>query len=423
MSSGEESERRMTLRHGTKKDYNKLVNGGVDGALSEFAESSACVVKKKPNKQQQTIMKKSKHQREFEEAEPDEVPDEEDYDADKDLEFIKRNSGQESEEDSDGYLREAEMKLQLLRKQHKQLQKQAKRARVEKETADLEKSLNALKKGKSKEKTVTVTSASLRAMDDVVDEVDKLMDQHMSFRTVVSESESSDIRSDVIVSGKKPVRKAEQVNRAEKKSGKSKNLLDSDCEFPQKWPHNFLNPHFVNCKDKKAYEDLSMGEFCAAYMAILEKESDDKLMHKIAHLKELMYLSTRYKWRSVLDYHGACLLEIERGQLKWGESFQLLQCTTLAGGMLVSNNRGGAAGFNTNRSYSQSGAGNSGGRSEGVVFCKGYQRGTCQQLRDHYGQFYGENRLLKHICANCWLNSKTQVVHPETSDECPLKVK
>ena len=30
MSSGEESERRMTLRHGTKKDYNKLVNGGVD---------------------------------------------------------------------------------------------------------------------------------------------------------------------------------------------------------------------------------------------------------------------------------------------------------------------------------------------------------------------------------------------------------
>ena len=126
------------------------------------------------------------------------------------------------------------------------------------------------------------------------------------------------------------------------------------------------------------------------------------------------------------EYFGlswACLLEIERGQLKWGESFQLLQSTTLAGGLLVSNNRGGAGGFNTNRSQSQSGGGNSTGHSEGVVFCKGFQRGTCQQMRDHYGQFYGENRLLKHICANCWLNLKVQVPHSETSDEWPLKVK
>ena len=105
----------------------------------------------------------------------------------------------------------------------------------------------------------------------------------------------------------------------------------------------------MNCKDDKTYEDLSMSEFCAAYMTILEKEGDDKLMHRIAHLKELVYLSTRYKWRSILDYHGACLLEIERGQLKWGESFQLLQSTTLAGGLLVSNNRGGASGFSANR--------------------------------------------------------------------------
>ena len=135
-------------------------------------------------------------------------------------------------------------------------------------------------------------------------------------------------------------------------------------------------------------------------------------------LKELMYLSTRFKWRSVLDYHRAGLLEIERGQLKWGESFQLLQSTTLAGGLLVSNNRGGAYG---SQNRTSSFGANPAGRSEGVVFCKNYQRGICQQPRDHYGQFYGENRLLKHICANCWLNTKVQAAHPETSDDCPLK--
>ena len=64
---------------------------------------------------------------------------------------------------------------------------------------------------------------------------------------------------------------------------------------------------------------------------------------------------------------------------------------------------------------------NNNGRGEGVVFCKAYQQGSCSQTRDHYGQFYGQNRLLKHICGKCWLNSKTQVAHPETSEECPLK--
>ena len=125
----------------------------------------------------------------------------------------------------------------------------------------------------------------------------------------------------------------------------------------------------------------------------------------------------------MLDYHGACLMEIERGHLKWGSSFQLLQSTTLAGGFLSQNSRGGAGPGGFNRSGGGSNSSNSyqNRSSEGIVFCKGYQRGTCQQPRDHYGLFYGENRLLKHICAKCWLNTKTQVPHPETSADCPMK--
>ena len=203
------------------------------------------------------------------------------------------------------------------------------------------------------------------------------------------------------------------VRHQERRSGKSKNSLTSDYKFPQKWPHSFLNPHFVHSKEKN-YEDLTISEFCAGYLTIVENESEEKREHRIAHLKELMYLSTRFTWKCVLDYHGACLLEIERGHLKWGDSFQLLQSTTLAGGFLVSNNRRGGGG------QLQTGGGN-GGRNEGTVFCKGYQRGTCQQTRDHYGQFFGENRLLKHICAKCWLKMKTQAAHPENSDDCPLK--
>ena len=36
-----------------------------------------------------------------------------------------------------------------------------------------------------------------------------------------------------------------------------------------------------------------------------------------------MYHATTKPWRHVLNYHAACLLEIERGNLKWGDNFQL----------------------------------------------------------------------------------------------------
>ena len=405
----------MSLRQGTRKDYTKLANDGVDGVDGTLIQSpenrnGACVGIRKQHSQQQ--------QKRADEG--DEVLENGDHsavDSEHDGDELIVSEAVISDSESDDELREAEVKLQLLRKQHKILQKQEKRQRIAKETAELEKALSNLKKGKQPKKDVTV--ASLRSMGDIVQQVDRLMDQNMSFKNAGGSSSDSEAESSDVVREKRSSKSAVRSIRSEKRtSGKSKNLLDSDCEFPQKWPHNFLNPHFVNCKDRKTYEDLSMSEFCAAYMTILEKESDDKLMHRVAHLKELMYLSTRYKWRSILDYHGACLLEIERGQLKWGESFQLLQSTTLAGGLLVSNNRGGTSGFHANRSQN---GGNNAGRSEGVVFCKGYQRGTCQQPQDHYGQFYGENRFLKHICGKCWINTKAQMPHPETSDECPLK--
>ena len=60
-------------------------------------------------------------------------------------------------------------------------------------------------------------------------------------------------------------------------------------------------------------------------------------------------------------------------------------------------------------------------REEGILFCRGYQRGLCQKTGDHYGNFYGENRFLKHICAKCWLRMRSLAVHPENSDTCPLK--
>ena len=53
--------------------------------------------------------------------------------------------------------------------------------------------------------------------------------------------------------------------------------------------------------------------------------------------------------------------------------------------------------------------------------CRNFQRGLCQEAHDHWGEFYGEQRYLRHICAKCWLQTRKKSPHSEDSDTCPLK--
>ena len=358
--------------------------------------------------------------------------------------FLDEDSGGSSNggSSSDDEISVAEKKLLALKKEQKKLLKKKRLQHIAEEKELVRKSLEKLRKGK-KDEAKKVTVKSLRSMQDVVSKVDKLMDQNLKLGKRVSSSESSSSSSSdsdssdsdsSSNSGKRKEKGKRKERRSKKggkhKSGKSKRLT-SYVRFPQKWPHSHLSLHFVN-REKK-YEDLSLAEFCAGYATILEMTSESKRDHRTAHFKELMYLSTKYQWKCVLNYHAACLLEIERGHMRWGDNFQVLQNTTLAGGFLSGNRSGagsssgsgrfsgGASSSNASSSNASSSNGPNPPREEGVIFCKGYQRQNCKYSRDHYGNFYGENRLLKHICAKCWQKTRSIETHPENSEKCPLK--
>ena len=403
------------LRSGTRRDYNKMAEG-VDVPLDEFTDQEnnddgqyACAPPKNNNKlgnggdilNYEVLIGNS---------------DDSNVDGDDDSE------SSEGEE-----VRKATAKLTQMRKEQRKLLRKSKLERIASEAQEVEKSLKKLKENADvrKKKSKKVTAASLRGMDDVVAKVDRLMDKHMRIKVVSSSSEgekpgsqseceaSADSDTTITTRSKSGTKKVEAVKTSGlKKSGKDKTLT-SDVKYPQKWPQSHLSLHFVNNREKK-YEELTLAEFCAGYVSIIEDEPEEKKTHRLTHLKELMYLATRYTWKCVLGYHAACVLEIERGHLKWGDSFHLLQSTTLAGGFLLSNNQ--------NRGGNGNGSNRSSGSSEGrILFCRGYQRGTCQQTKDHYGQFDGESRLLKHICAKCWLKSRTISGNSENSEDCPLK--
>ena len=278
-------------------------------------------------------------------------------------------------------------------------------------------------KKSSKEKHTndnSITSATLRGMSDVVNKVDQLMDEKKltGKEKYSSSSSSSDSESTSSSSSESETERKHGKSRRKKKkrSGKDRKLT-SYIKYPQKWPHSHLKHQYVS-KDKK-YEELSIAEFCAGYASILSISKSNREA-KIHHLEEIMYLATTQTWKSVLNYHAACLLEIERGNLKWGENFQLkgMQNTALLNSR--ANQAGGnQAGGNSSKGPSSS-AQNTATGDERILFCKGYQRNNCTYTRDHFGQWNGENRLLRHICAKCWLTTRRQATHPEDSETCPF---
>ena len=319
-------------------------------------------------------------------------------------------------ESSDEEVRMAREELELLKKQQKDVVKKSKLEKINEEKKALRKSIE---KAGGKKRVEGLNIASLRKMDDVVEKVDRLMDRNLKLKCSDSDSDSgaSVVVKNLSGARRKSRRTVEEENelRVNHRSGKSKSIT-SHVLYPQECPHSHLALHFVN--KKKDYEDLSLAEFCAGYSAILEFAKGDERKFRITHLKELMFLATKFTWKAILNYHGACLMEIERGHLRWGDSFLVLQSTTLAGSSLIHNN-------NSNGSYSGKSSGSlgaSGSQTKSdVLFCNKYQKGICLQPRDHYGFFYGENRMLKHICARCWLKGKKIENHPETADECAYK--
>ena len=340
--------------------------------------------------------------------------------------------------ESDAEVAEARKQLQEMKCEIKQLSQKTKKSKLQRivqEKEKLQKSLDKLKKERTKKKHKQkrgadgeVTTESLRSMQGVKEQVDRLMDKNLRLdKGVATSSESSGSLSqsddssdssdtDTDVEKKKKRREKKKLKKSGKhRSGKSKRLT-SYVKYPQKWPQSQLSLHFVS-REKK-YEDLTIAEFSAGFATILEMSSEQKRGHRLAHFKELMYLATRYQWRCVLNYHAACLLEIERGHMRWGDNFQVLQNTTLAGGFLntqkSNNGNGGSA---SNRSSGSASA----NANPGTVFCRGYQRGTCTHTQDHQGYFNNTSRLLRHICAKCWLKNKSVSIHPENSDDCPLK--
>ena len=89
---------------------------------------------------------------------------------------------------------------------------------------------------------------------------------------------------------------------------------------PQQWLHIFAPG------EPKLYNDLSLPEFSAGFLVIVQRCEDPTLQTTLlAHFHDLMVLACNYKWSVVLAFHYKVLRSIEMGLVSWGESFDVLK--------------------------------------------------------------------------------------------------
>ena len=186
------------------------------------------------------------------------------------------------------------------------------------------------------------------------------------------------------------------------KSGKESRIT-TIVLYPQLWPHSFLS--LTNARRDIKYDDLTLEEFFAGYGQILQSPDIAEMERsaRLRHLVSLMYFAQQYEWPAVLTFHGAVLLEIERGLLKWGDFLFHLESRTLYGHP------------KTPKSATSGGSSTS---SNTVLYCRDFQRQQFSFTQAHYGYLRDERKWLQHICSDCWVQSRKQEHHRAGSSEC-----
>ena len=107
------------------------------------------------------------------------------------------------------------------------------------------------------------------------------------------------------------------TNRIKKiKSGKEAKSTDA-VKLTLNWPHTALK--YIGQKQLN-YQDLDFASLVAGELEVINKDSisNEEKWGRIELLKATAYHSKTFAWPDVQNFHGSCLLEIEKGERKWG---------------------------------------------------------------------------------------------------------
>ena len=132
---------------------------------------------------------------------------------------------------------------------------------------------------------------------------------------------------------------------------------------------------------------------------------------RIELLFAVAYHTKNYHWKSILDFHSTCLLEIEKSERQWDQNDSYIPIAAKTLYNTVNSNQLKRFTKANNRPIS----------STKRWFCKPFQKNNNAIRGNHDAIIQGQSKHVEHICATCFLHDGSIAENPETSNDCPLK--
>ena len=194
------------------------------------------------------------------------------------------------------------------------------------------------------------------------------------------------------------------------KSGQSRKVTDQ-VKHELNWPHTNLKYAYANMQLN--YCDLDFPLLVPGKISIIMNSNitDVDKNGRLELLSAVAYHTKNYHWKSILDFHSTCLLEIEKGERQWDQNDNYIP--------IVANTLYNTVNSNKLKRFTKSN--NRPINSTKRWFCKPFQKNNCAIRGNHDAIIQCQSRHVKHICATCFLHDGSIAEHPETSNDCPLK--
>ena len=189
------------------------------------------------------------------------------------------------------------------------------------------------------------------------------------------------------------------------KSGRNRTVNDT-VKVHVHWPNEFI---YVDNKDERVqplYKDLTLSQWVWGYSLILKNETNTfKKQCMIAHLAEMMRISSLNSWPIAKGIHSVILTEMEKGKLNWGDeqAFREIKETY---SFTHKQSRDNSTFTNMHKQSRD----NNQPHSKKLTLCNAYNKGACSQQNSHTTQ---NGLRLTHACSYCYNVKQTTYEHSE----------
>jgi len=197
-------------------------------------------------------------------------------------------------------------------------------------------------------------------------------------------------------------------------SGRDSHIRDS-VVCPLIWPHTVLKYQYVS--GDVSYQKLDFPLLVAGELKVWGSRATSQQEHlgRRDLLEKVAYYCRDYTWPSILRFHEAALVEVERGERRWDDKdYRDLESSVLYGHRLQQETQRS----NIVRTYAPRPDSNY-TRQERRFYCLAYNRGECAHAGSHDGIIGRVKQEVEHFCSNCFRNDRLFKLHPET--KCPSK--